>query len=51
MPDRVTAGQFLDTLNSTHPSLQFTMEVEREGSQWTEQSKLEVKRDCPTSVR
>ena len=32
MPDRVTAGQFLDTLNSTHPSLQFTMEVEREGS-------------------
>ena len=32
MPDRVTAGQFLDTLNSTHPSLKFTMEVEREGS-------------------
>ena len=32
MPDRVTAGQFLDTLNSTHPSLKFAMEVEREGS-------------------
>ena len=32
MPDRVTAGQFLDTLNSTHPSLKFTMEVEQEGS-------------------
>ena len=32
MPGRVTAGQFLDTLNSTHPSLKFTMEVEREGS-------------------
>ena len=32
MPDRVTAGQFLDTLNSIHPSLKFTMEVEREGS-------------------
>ena len=32
MPDRITAGQFLDTLNSTHPSLKFTMEIEREGS-------------------
>ena len=32
MPDRVTAGQLLDTLNSTHHSLKFTMEVEREGS-------------------
>ena len=32
MPDRVTAGQFLDTLKSTHPSLKFTMDVEREGS-------------------
>ena len=32
MPNRVTAGQFLDTLNSTHSSLKFTMEVEREGS-------------------
>ena len=32
MPDRTTAGQFLDTLNSTHPSLTFTMGIEREGS-------------------
>ena len=32
IPDRVTAGQFLDSLSSTHPSLKFTMEVEREGS-------------------
>ena len=32
MPDRATAGQFLDTLNSAHPSLKITMEVEREGS-------------------
>ena len=32
MPDRVTAGQFLDSLSSTHPSLKFTIEVEREGS-------------------
>ena len=31
-PDKVTVGWFLDTLNSTHPSLKFTMEVEREGS-------------------
>ena len=32
MPDRITAGQFLDTLNSVHPSVNFTMEIEREGS-------------------
>ncbi len=32
MPYRITPGQFLDTLNSTHPSLKFTMEIEREGS-------------------
>ena len=32
MPDRITAGQFLDTLNSTHPSLKFTLQIEREGS-------------------
>ena len=30
--DRITAGQFLDTLNSAHPSVKFTMEIEREGS-------------------
>ena len=32
MPDRITTGQFLDTFNSTHPSLKFTMEIEQEGS-------------------
>ena len=32
MPDRITVGQFLDTLNSAHPSVKFTMEIEREGS-------------------
>ena len=32
MLDRITAGQFLDTLNPTHPSLKFTMEIEQEGS-------------------
>ena len=32
MPDMITAGQFLDTLNSAHPSVKFTMEIEREGS-------------------
>ena len=31
-PVRMTAGHFLDTLNSTHPFLKFTMEIEREGS-------------------
>ena len=29
MPDRITAGQFLDTLNSAHPSVKFTMEIEQ----------------------
>ena len=34
MPERITAGQFLDTLNSAHPSvmIKFTLEIEREGS-------------------
>ena len=32
MPDRMTAGQFVETLNSAHPSLKVTMEIEREGS-------------------
>ena len=32
MPDRITDGQFLDTLNCAHPSVKFTMEIEREGS-------------------
>ena len=32
MPDRKTAGHFLDTLKSTHPSLKFTMEIKWEGS-------------------
>ena len=30
IPDRMTADHFLDALNSTHPSLKFT--IEREGS-------------------
>ena len=32
MPDRFSAGQFLDTLNSAYPSVKFTMEIKREGS-------------------
>ena len=28
----ITAGQFVNTLNSAHPSVKFTMEIEREGS-------------------
>jgi len=32
MPDRVTAGHLLHTLKSNHPSLKFTLEIEREGS-------------------
>ena len=32
MPDRMAAGHFLHTLNSTHPSLKFTIEIGRERS-------------------
>ena len=32
MPDRMTAGHFLDNLNFTHPSHKFTMKIEWEGS-------------------
>ena len=31
MPDRETADRFLDELNRCHPSLKFTMEVEKDG--------------------
>ena len=32
MPDMASAGIFLDTLNHRHPSVKFTMEVERNAS-------------------
>ena len=34
MPDFETASEFLTTLNNSHPSIDFTMELEENGREW-----------------